>query len=121
MKFDLTYPCPHCPFRKDSLKGWLGRDRATGIVASLFMHQHTFSCHETIHDDYEGEGIEEKDAQHCAGALILMERQETSNQLMRVAERCGKYDRTKLSMDAPVFEDGNQFIDHHTEIGEYGI
>lgn len=27
-------PCNMCPFRKDALKGWLGRERVEGILAS---------------------------------------------------------------------------------------
>jgi len=33
-------PCKDCPFRKDSLKGWLGEDRITEILQSS-----SFVCH----------------------------------------------------------------------------
>lgn len=50
-------------------------------------------------------------AQHCAGALILLEKMEQPNQMMRWMERIGAYDRTKLDMDAPVFGDTEEFIE----------
>ena len=41
---------------------------------------------------------------HCAGALILLEKLGEPSQMMRVCERIGLYDRTKLDMAAPVFD-----------------
>lgn len=39
---------------------------------------------------------------HCAGALIFLEKRYRPNQLMRISERLGMYDRTKLDMKAKV-------------------
>ena len=33
-------PCSNCPFRKDSLKGWLGEERMQEIV-----NADSFTCH----------------------------------------------------------------------------
>jgi len=46
---------------------------------------------------------ETEESQHCAGALILMEKMKRPSQMMRIVERLGMYDATKLQMDAPVF------------------
>jgi hypothetical protein len=46
---------------------------------------------------------ETPNSQHCAGALILMEHADSPSQMMRICERLGMYDRTKVNMDAPVF------------------
>lgn len=35
-------PCKDCPFRKDSLKGWLGSNRIIEI-----LNQDSFTCHKT--------------------------------------------------------------------------
>jgi hypothetical protein len=41
--------------------------------------------------------------QHCAGAMILLEKNGCANQMMRIAERLRFYDHKRLKMDAPVF------------------
>lgn len=110
MKFDLTSPCGNCPFRYDR-PGYLSADRVAEITDALFGGS-TFSCHKLNDTDEDGEVYEGPEAQHCAGALIFLEANETSNQLMRVAERLGLYDSSKLNMDAPVFTDTDAMQDH---------
>lgn len=119
MNFDMTKPCGgecNCPFRKDSLMGWLGKTRAEEIVRGLYEEDSTFACHKTtVEDPHDfSERITTKDSQHCAGAMIMMEKSGTANQMMRIAERLRMYDRTKLDMNAPVFDTPQEFIDHHT-------
>src|ERR1051325_256618 len=102
MHFDMVTPCDNCPFRKD-ITFPLSPERTKEILDSLFVHDQTFPCHKTI--DYEEWEEEERyiptgNEQHCAGALILAERLNRPNQMMRIAERLGLYDRTKLRMDA---------------------
>ena len=46
--------------------------------------------------------------------MILLEKIERPNQLMRIMERLGFYDREKLDMTAPVFDTPKEFIAHHT-------
>lgn len=115
MNFDLIRPCEKCPFRTDCLKGWLGRRRAQEIADALFARDQTFACHETTRHDDEGEMIPHDGEQHCAGAMILMERKGRANQLMRIAERIGIYDRQRLDMAAPVFKTAAAFVRHHAE------
>ena len=113
MKFNLTKPCSNCPFSRDSREGWLGEDRAIEIGEGLAYQKETFSCHKTNESDDEGNGVQTDKSQHCAGALIMLERMERPNQMMRISERFGGYDRTKLDMDSNVFDDHEEFIDHH--------
>lgn len=54
-------------------------------------------------DDETGEYQPSGQEMHCAGALILLERANRASQMMRIAERLGMYDRTKLDMQAKVF------------------
>ena len=66
-----------------------------------------------------GEGDEEgnsemedgPNAQHCSGALIVLEKLEQPNQMIRISERLGLYDRRKLNMKAPVFDDFDEFAE----------
>lgn len=110
MKFDLIRPCANCPFRTDH-PGYLRAERAEEIADALLSGA-TFTCHKTNEFGEEGT-IETSSSQHCAGALIFLESQDRPNQLMRIAERIGCYDRTKLDMDAPVFTDADGLIEHH--------
>lgn len=107
MNFDLKRPCKDCPFRTD-VKPYLTASRAREITDAITRQQATFSCHKTNQlvdgDDGENEVLETGKSQHCAGALIMLERLERPNQMMRIAERLGMYDASKLDMDAPVFD-----------------
>ncbi|WP_020397108.1 DUF6283 family protein [Thiolinea disciformis] len=115
MQFNLKRPCANCPFRNDKpdQQGWLGALRAADIIVAITAQQGTFSCHKTTDIGDEGEVIETKNTQHCAGALILLEKIERPNQMMRWMERIGKYDRNRLDMNAPVFDNTSDFIEFH--------
>jgi hypothetical protein len=83
----------------------LGGERVAEILHAITDGQKTFACHETT---VAGAGMKRKryvrkNEQHCAGALIFLEKLERPNQLMRIFERLGAYDCKKLKMDAPVF------------------
>jgi hypothetical protein len=62
-----------------------------------------FHCHRTgRQDDEDGDFVPTEDSLHCAGALIFLEKRQRSHQMMRICERLGFYDRTKLHMEADV-------------------
>ena len=110
MKFDLKKPCADCPFRSD-IAGYLTEGRAEEIVEIISERDGTFSCHKTnTYDEESGEMVETAKSQHCAGALIFLEKHDNPSQLMRIAERLGLYDRRKLDMSAPVFDEADDFI-----------
>jgi hypothetical protein len=103
MNTDLVRPCAHCPFRKD-IPAYLTAERAEEICHSLLEEDKSFSCHETNQFNDDGETVETSESQHCAGAMILLEKLERPNQWMRIMERLRLYDHTKLDMKAPVFD-----------------
>ena len=118
MKFTMRAPCAKCPFRTD-IRPFLTPGRAREIATALTALDQTFQCHETV--DYDRATDEDGDvcpaaaarspkAQHCAGAMIMLEHMERPNQMMRICERIGEYDRTKLDMAAPVFTTAAAFI-----------
>ena len=117
MKFTLSEPCGNmCPFRIDCLKGWLGEKRATEIIDALTREDKTFACHKTVeYDDDDELVLNNPKEQHCAGAMILLEKNGFANQMMRICERIGLYDRNKLNMDAKVFDEFDDFIEHHSK------
>lgn len=95
MKYNMTEPCDACPFLIGSGFTW----------RSLTAHASgEFACHKACKvDDEEGTYVPRGDkTPHCAGALIFLEKQDAPHQMMRISERVGMYDRTKLNMDARV-------------------
>jgi len=109
VKFDLRSPCVTCPFRTDVVP-FLHPDRAAEILHAI-THDKDFICHKTVHHDSEsGDHIPHPGEQHCAGALIFLERLGRPNQMMRIAERLRFYDRKQLRMDSPVFATARAMI-----------
>ena len=97
MKFDLKTPCRDCPFITGSSTNIsLAKGRIEGIVKDI-REDLSFTCHKTLE-------LPEMDQQHCAGAMIFLEREENPNQIMRIAERIGLYDYKKLDMNADIID-----------------
>lgn len=98
MKFDLKKPCKDCPFVcGSSINKSLAEGRIEEIVHSIVNEDASFTCHKTL--GYDGKKV---DHQHCAGATIYLERigeYGRPNQVLRIAERLGLYDRTKMELD----------------------
>jgi hypothetical protein len=95
MQYTMTAPCAECPFLIGSgFKLKRLREFASG----------EFACHKACDVDEEtGHFVARNDkTPHCAGALIFLEKQDAPNQMMRICERLGLYDRSKLDMSAPV-------------------
>lgn len=102
MKYTKTAPCDNCPFRSDR-PFHLGRGRVREIRAGLVRGD--FPCHKTTVATADGDEMRATEKSlHCAGALILLEKLEEPSQMMRICERIGLYDRTKLDMTAPVYD-----------------
>lgn len=94
MDYTMTKPCDRCPFRSDRIFP-LGRGRVRE-----FFDGGSFPCHKTT----KAGGADGKREKACAGFLIILEKENQPSQMMRIAERLGLYDHTKLDMDAPVYE-----------------
>lgn len=110
--FALKRPCGDCPFRNDRAP-FLDRDRAQDIADSLEADA-SFHCHKTLDYDNEDGTPEVTDAsKHCAGALIILEREEKPNQMMRIGERLGMYERHHLDMASPVHESLASWVRAH--------
>lgn len=106
MKFDLKSPCSNCPFRKD-INPYLNKARVRDLEKSLISKQESFVCHKTSH---KLGAPKDKDENHCAGALIVMEKENKPNQMMRIAERLGLYNRHELKNKELVFDSFKEMI-----------
>lgn len=108
MKFNLKKPCKDCPFRKDSLKGWLGKERASE-VANYANNDKTFPCHKTTRG-------KESSEQQCAGALLLSKKQGklNNNWLFRFAQRIGLFKANELSGEELIFDNEEEMSEHHS-------
>lgn len=114
MHYDLRAPCHNCPFRTD-VPPYIHPARVRDIEAGL--DRGTFTCHKTVEraDDEAQTIINEDNQHHCAGALILLEKMERPSQMMRICERIGMYDRTKLNMEAPVYDTFDEMFEAHKD------
>ncbi|NQZ53272.1 MAG: hypothetical protein HRT93_03350 [Piscirickettsiaceae bacterium] len=87
---NVKKPCGKCPFRKDSLEGWLGDERMTEILES-----DAFVCHKET-------------SLQCAGHMLIKGEE---NMFVRTANRLRI--PLKLSGEELVFDSQQDCIDHH--------
>ncbi|GAA5141227.1 DUF6283 family protein [Thalassotalea piscium] len=88
---NIKRPCSDCPFRKDSLKGWLGEQRMTEI-----LDHRAFVCHK-------------KTDKQCAGHMLINGH---NNDFVRLANNLGI--ELELSGKELVFETKKECISHHS-------
>ncbi len=97
MKYNLHTPCDQCPFLLKMKYGFSLR-RLFELIG-----EGSFHCHKTgTYDEETGDFVATENSSHCAGALIFLEKRNKPNQMMRIAERIGLYNRRKLNMKATV-------------------
>ena len=112
MKMDLTDPCGSCPFRTD----WdchLDPKVADNMVKSV-REGNSLACWETVGEyDDNGLPVYSEHEQHCAGALIILEKNRYMPRppWMRFMQKIGRYRPSLLNMAAPVFGQFYQFVD----------
>lgn len=106
MKYTMKTPCKECPFLKGSpLNMTLPKKRLHGFAIGEFVCHKSAELREPDEETGEGGGFTARadgESVHCAGMLITLERLNRPTQMMRVAERLGLYDRSKLDMSADV-------------------
>lgn len=108
--YSLTRPCPKCPFRSD-ITPYLRTDRVRDLARALVRSE--FACHQTTKPTGDGDRVATKDSIHCAGALILLEKEKLPSQMMRICERVGLYDPTTMDMTSAVYDSWDEMIQAH--------
>lgn len=115
--FDLKKPCDKCPFRKTAQKRWLGRQRATEIAEGIGGDTHaSFSCHKTNGFDRNGVTTEIETSQHCAGAMIVLDKINNPNIMMRRGAIHKVFDAGQLKDKTKVFDTLGEFVEHHSAV-----
>lgn len=128
MKFDLVRPCAECPFRTDleggpyihpdKVREVLGNPRGRG---ARFFPAVSFACHKTVDYGSGNEGRVHANSQHCAGAAIILMREDRPNDAMQLAQRLLGWDPDRLDMTSPVYESRAAAIAAHEEVWPCGI
>lgn len=98
----MKSPCKDCPFRKDSLSGWLGKDRALEIAES-----ESFICHKTL--KYE-EGSDQSGRKQCAGYMLIARFRSIFFRLLHIQGQSEEITGKEL-----VFDSIEGFVSHHSK------
>ena len=117
-KYELKWPCLHCPFRTDDTAiRFADRDRALEIWASAYFHG--FPCHHAavyVEEDPES-GVRpgfymDEDSQHCAGYIIMLLKQHRGWTWPGIGDDQQLADTLAawVDMDAPVFGDFDDYL-----------
>lgn len=101
MKFDLKTPCGNCPFKVKTIP-YISTERAEEISLGI-MNGKTFTCHKTT-------DLPDIKQQHCAGAMLFLEKQNNPNQMMRIAERFGDYKHKELDTSVIVYDSPEDMV-----------
>jgi hypothetical protein len=113
-KFKEKKMCNECPFRKKSIKGWLGPHTAEEMQTMAHSGQ-GFTCHKEVNamskDGYDDEEIAH-DGQHCVG--MIRYRNKICKTSRNEEER--SYQNSLKHIDDEPVLDAFTFVDHHGSI-----
>jgi hypothetical protein len=100
----LRSPCAECPFKTTTpFHEGVAADLPATLTA-MMEERFAHTCHRTDpRSDYKGAKRYRGQVQHCAGALIMMERSGRVSLPMADAIASGALDPNKLDMKAPVY------------------
>lgn len=118
-RFGRVGPCKKCPFRTD-VEPYL-RPGRTREIAENIREGGDFACHETtvsvVNDSGEEQLVDLPGvSQMCAGALITLEKSGEYPQNLRIAERLGFYDPTRLKMGSPVYDSLTEWVRSYSPV-----
>ncbi len=98
--------CSECPFRKDSMKGWLS-EYTPQDLHNIVLSEQPFPCHMTHKDEVSFEKAAELPI--CAGGLAYMRKNFKSPRNKEHADLVKQVD--KETMDITL--DRTEFFEHH--------
>lgn len=104
MKHNKRLACVECPFRRDSLRGWLGPDKAEEVIRAV-LGESEYACHMDVTRSIQTKGgvlydghvaAEPEDVEQCAGAVICANK---SHKRYRHSELAGHQSQVERSDD----------------------
>ncbi len=114
-RYSLRVPCKRCPFRTD-VPPYLRRAES---IAEGIDRGGDFACHRTTvkAEDDEGSSILVDDpavSKVCAGSLAIMIREDSLNQMARIAFRLGMFDPDGIdAFGVPVYDSFADWVKAH--------
>lgn len=93
----IKKPCSNCPFKKNTLKGWLGSTTANRVA-----NCDSFTCHKT---GETGSGPRKQ----CAGFMILKQEDSAFYRILNHAAR-----QFLIEQKSVIFDSKEDFIKHHS-------
>ena len=110
MQTNLKKPCKECPFRRESMPGWLGPWGAQDIINHL-QFDGVFPCHKTIKHDKMTD--DDPSLEHCAGATIHLNNKIQRHRHPVVAKHQKELSGIAQEIKDSVFQWSNEFVDYH--------
>lgn len=110
MDINFRNPCNECPFRRESLPGWLGPWTPLDLLRSLSVEP--FPCHQTIPQGYQGDYNDDR-LKGCAGAAIFLNNTLEMSRCRVTSEHQRQVRDVDDSVTLSVFASKQEFIDHH--------
>lgn len=104
-----TTPCQHCPWRKTSLRGYLGEDEPAHFYWQSVTQENPMPCHEQIdYTDPDWQATQLPHVDLCAGMLIYFRNHLKTPRYAPVAAAVRAVKRS-----AAVFTWPQEFMRHH--------
>lgn len=103
----MSKPCADCPFRKDSIRGWLA-DYTPMELHQIVMNELPFPCHMAMQEE-DVPWEEAEDEIICAGSLRYMKKNAKKPRRKGLAELVNKL----TPADCDNILSGTEFLDHH--------
>ncbi len=107
LRFDLKLPCADCPFTpRAELNGGVGKQFVTELFWRIERGIAGFTCHKTDPRADGGKDAAQKtrrELQHCAGFLLMMERENNRQVIAERAVEDGIFHPERLNSKARVF------------------
>lgn len=101
---NLKEPCKECPFRKNSLPGWLGGETPEATYHSVMDAEIDFACHMTRHKT-------DKNMSRCKGSLLFLKQSckspKFNTELSQCVENINRKEISNILLP-------HEFINHHT-------
>lgn len=106
-------PCDDCPFRKNSLPGWLGPHSVEEFV-QYYQMDYPYPCHKTLVEERDAGDLELRDGEHICIGLVHTR----NNSCKRARDNQSSLRQEEIRLKGEkneCFTHISQFVKHHEE------